>query len=121
MSELWFRAPYKRLLQKGLVTTTLRAGDRRKPEPKGYKVGEIIRLKIILNPGESNPRFDPWQTTIKILELRVKKIGELGKAELLGSPPDAKTKEAVKYNLGVFYNKEFTNKDVVTVIKFKYI
>lgn len=125
--ELWWRYPYRRLLQKQLVTLAIRPGDRRLPNPKGTREGDIINLRILLKPGDEEPnlcrlpKLDNFLTSAKISKITVKKWSEVADKDLLGASPDCLTKEGAWYNLGLIYNKEIADNDLVSLIRFEYI
>lgn len=125
MYELWFRETYKTLIQNRQIRLALRPGDRRYPQPKGAKVGDLAMIKILKRPGieEQNiqPIFDNFETTVRIKEIVVKPIGELDNDELKACSPDCQTKEVAKYHLGLIYNREFTDDDIVSIVYFDYI
>jgi len=125
MYELWFRETYKTLIQIRRVRLALRPGDRRYPQPKGVKEGDLAKIKILKRPGieEQNipPLFDDFETIVRIRKIAVKKLGELNNEELKTCSPDCQTKEVAKYHLGLIYNREFNDDDLISVIHFDYI
>ncbi|HSU73039.1 MAG TPA: shikimate kinase [Candidatus Binatia bacterium] len=120
--ELWFRQTYKPMIVEKSLTTAVRPGERVLPAPKGTYAGETARVRILSEPGTDNslPRFDEYATSVLIDSIDVKKISDLLPSELLGSSPDARDSESVKYHLGLIYNRQFKNEDVVSVLKFSY-
>ncbi len=123
--ELWFRVVYKQLIKNKKLTAALRPGNRISPHPKGTKVGEKVTLRIVLKPGDDETRQsaildNKFKKNAQITALTVKPLGQLTKKDFLGMSPDCQSLEDAKYHLGLIYNKIFSNKDLVTIIRWKY-
>lgn len=123
--ELWFRAAFKSALQRGEITTAIRPGDRRYPSPKGTRAGELVRIRILSKPGDEQkgtmPEFDSFESLARIKRIEVKRLGELKKSELEKCLPNCQDKEKARHELGLIYNKEFNDNDIVSIIYFNYI
>lgn len=123
--ELWFRAPYKNLIRDKKLTLALRPGDRSYPNPKGVREGEIARVRIITKPGDEargiQPEFDSFETPIRIKEVAVKRLGELETNELIGYLPGCQDRERARHELGLIYNREFKDDEIVSILRFEYI
>lgn len=125
MYELWWRFPYKKDLQEKKVTLAIRPGDRRCPNPKGVCEGEKIRNRVLAQPGNEQenilPIFDSYSNYAIIRKITVMPWSKLRDSDLAGASPDCRTKEAVWYNLGLTYNREMTNNDLVSLLQFEYV
>ncbi|MBI4142083.1 shikimate kinase [Candidatus Woesearchaeota archaeon] len=120
--ELWFRKVYKPLIESKQLTTIIRPGVRIRPEPKGTFPGEIARVRILVEPGTQNslPRFDDYATTVTIKEIKIKNLGEVTSQDLIGSSPETATPEAVKYHLGLIYNRILRENDKISLLYLQY-
>lgn len=117
--ELWFREDEKETIKNHRITATVRAGDRtaETADPKGgYKEGGFIALKIKKADGQ----FDPLETWAVVYSTENKMIGEIEPKDLKGTPLKIKTKMELIEKLKRLYGKEFTNNDVVTIVRFEY-
>ncbi|MBI2674751.1 MAG: hypothetical protein HYX22_03395 [Candidatus Yanofskybacteria bacterium] len=118
-NELWFREDEKELLQNKVITASVRVGDRtaETDDPKnGYREGRFIRIKI----QKEDKEFDPWQTTVVVYAAEKKTLGEIEPADLEGTPLLPKTKAELVEKLKRLYGKDFTDSDVVTIVRFEY-
>jgi hypothetical protein len=125
MYELWWRFPYKNDLRERKVTLAIRPGDRRRPKSKGVSEGETIRNRVLAKPGNEDkgelPIFDSYSNYAKVCKIKVLPWSELCDADLKGATLDCLTKDAVWHNLGLTYNREMTNNDLVSLIEFEYV
>lgn len=125
MYELWFRKNYLEPIKNKTMLAAVRPGDRRSPNPKGTREQERIRIRIIEKPGsESNhipPTFLNFCRYAEITEITVKPIGELAPAELRYCSRDSKTSAQVKQHLFSIYGHSFNDKDIITVLRWKYL
>lgn len=123
--ELWFRASYHDDLARKSMHAAVRPGDRRSPLPKGTRIGEIARVRIIIKPGSEEdgipPIFNGFQIRVKITDLVVKTIGELSRDDLRACSQDARSVKAVKRHLQKIYHRDFGDRDLVTVIHWEYL
>lgn len=123
--ELWFRYVYKTLIKDKAIHVALRPNDRRYPMPKGTRAGELAVIKIIKTPGDEEsgikPVFSEFEQKIKITKIVVKKLGDLKQKELRTCSPDCRDKKMAKYHLGLIYNREFGNDDLVSLVYFDYM
>jgi hypothetical protein len=125
MYEFWMRLAYRDLIVSRKITTLVRPGDRRAGKPKGVRVGEKARLRLILRPGSEKKGIPPvladFEIPARVTAVTVKAIGKITKADLAGSSPDAGNKEAVKCHLGLIYNRSFSDDDEATIIRLEYL
>ncbi len=123
--ELWFRAPYQKDFENKSIFSAVRPGDRRFPMPKGTRVGEIARIRIIEIPGSeeynTKPIFNNFKSYVKIGNLIVKRIGELSAEDIRFASEDSRTPEDVKKHLEKIYGRNFNDQDTVTVIQWTYV
>lgn len=123
--ELWFRMPYEKELADESIHAAVRPGDRRLPAPKGTRVGEAVRVRIIVEPGSEElniqPVFNRFETHVRITDLVVKTIGELSGDDLRFCSQDARNAEAVKSHLQKIYHRDFGDEELVTVIHWEYL
>ncbi|MBI2670161.1 MAG: hypothetical protein HYX20_03385 [Candidatus Yanofskybacteria bacterium] len=118
-NELWFREDEKNLLQNKLITASVRVGDRTAEtvDPKnGYKEGRFIRIKI----QKEDKEFDLWQTSAVVYAAEKKTLGEIEPKDLAGTPLKTKTKTELVEKLKRLYGKEFTDDEIVTIVRFEY-
>jgi shikimate dehydrogenase len=125
MYELWFRAVYQKDLARRKIHAAVRPGDRRFPLPKGMRIGEVARIRIIVKPGSEEhgiaPAFNGFETRVRITDLVVKTIGELSRDDLRHCSEDARTGESVKKHLQEIYGRHFDDKEPVTVVHWEYL
>lgn len=117
--ELWFREDEKELVERHRIGTTVRAGDRteKTTDPKGgYREGRFITLKIRKADGE----FDPLETGAVVYSAEKKILGEIEPKDLEGTPLKTKTKAELVEKLKQLYGREFTDNDIVTIVRFEY-
>jgi len=117
--ELWFRENEKELIAEHRFTATVRAGDRtaETADPKGgYREGGFITLKIQKSDGQ----FDPLETGAVAYSVEKKALGEIGPEDLEGTPLPQKTKAELIEKLTRLYGRDFTDSDVVTIVRFEY-
>lgn len=123
--ELWFRRVFGPLVEAKTLTLAIRPGDRRRPNGKGTEVGERIRVRILEYPGHEKlgiePIFEDIIADAVITAITVKPIGEINEEDLVGAAPNCQTRQGVYYDLGLIYNQVFTEDDVVSLVRFRYI
>lgn len=123
--ELWFRRVFQPFLEAKTMTAALRPGDRKFPNIKGTKVGDIVKVKIILSPGDENRGIeavlDSFEALVKIEVLVKKRIEDLVKEDFVGMSLDCHDKESAKLHLGLIYNRVFFDDDIITVIRWNFI
>ena len=122
--ELWFRAPYQEDLIHKKISAAIRPGDRRFPLPKGARIDELAKIKIIVKPGVEKvnipPVFNGFEMSVKITNLVVRTIGELKYNDLYRCSCDTQNAEAVKKHLSRIYGRNFEDKEIVTIIYWEY-
>ena len=117
--EIWCRDYEKELIEKKLIHATIRAGDRGEgtADPKGaYMPGSIVRLRI-QNPDGS---FDPYEAKIIIISAEAKKLKDIKAEEMIDNPPECRSRDECRRILKLFYERDFSDSDLVTIIKFDY-
>lgn len=123
--ELWFRDIYKNSLKDKKTTMAIRPGDRRYPNPKGAKEGELARIRVLSKPGNEEkgimPEFDSFESLVRINKIKVYRLGDLKDSELQNCLPNCQDKEKIKIELAMIYGKEFSNNDIISIIYFEYI
>jgi len=126
--EMAFRKIYKDLVANEKITTVFRPGKRVCGDFRGYCLGEIVTIRTIEQVGADwaslAPKFDNnFFKKIEITGTTTFKIKELTEADFVGSSPDIKDIESLKYHLGTIYNLSIEDVDedaIVTKIQFKY-
>ncbi len=93
-------------------TATIRLGDK---SPK-YKKGMIVQ---VLAGQRYSPREKIFDAVIDKVE--VKKIGELSPREIEHDNPEIRRPDEMTRFLGQLYNREITEDETVTVIRFSQI
>lgn len=123
--ELWFRLPYNEDLAREMIHACVRPGDRRSPLPKGTRIGEITKIRIIAIPGSEErgimPTFTAFEALIRITDVAVKTIGELTSDDLRDCSWDARTGRDVKQHLEKIYGRSFGDRELVTLIRWDYL
>ncbi len=123
--ELWFRSQYEDVLAKKSIRSAVRPGDRRFPMPKGAKIGEVSRVRIIVRPGSeqygTSPTFNAFEAYVLITRLVVKTIENLISDDLRSCSSDARDGAAVKEHLRRIYQRGFSDHEIITVVHWEYI
>ncbi|MBI2100502.1 MAG: hypothetical protein HYT47_00555 [Candidatus Vogelbacteria bacterium] len=117
--ELWFQEAEEELIAEHRITATVRAGDRtaETPDPKGgYREGGFITLKI----QKADGRFDPLETKAVAYSVEKRILREIEPDDLQGTPLKQKTKAELIEKLKRLYGRDFTDSDVVTIVRFEY-
>lgn len=117
--ELWFRENEKELIERKEITATIRVGDRtlETEDPKGgYREGRFITLKIQKEDGE----FDPLEMVAVPHSVQKKRLGDIEPSDLEGTPLATKTRSELIEKLKRLYGREFTDDDIVTIVRFEY-
>ena len=99
-------------LRSGRKTATIRLGDK---SPK-YKKGMIV---AVLAGSRYSPRQKIFDAVIDKVE--VKTLGELSPRDIEHDNPEIRRPEEMATFLGQLYNREVTQADTVTVIRFSEI
>ncbi len=120
--EFWFRKEYSDLLHDRQLTCFVRPGIRLAPAPKGTRIGERVLVRFLEKPGtpHSDPELNPFMAEAVVMDLRIKKIGEMDAADFQGSAPDASSQEGVIAQLERIYGQRFGIDDTVTVFRIAY-
>lgn len=107
--EIAFRAPYRDLLVRRLVTTVFRPGNRVFPRWRGYKPGEVVTARVIEVPGSDElgvpPLFQDLRIPVRIVGLSVTPIGALERSAFAGSSPDVHDVESLIAHLHEIYRR----------------
>ncbi len=123
--ELWFRSGYEDALAKKSIQSAVRPGDRRSPMPKGAKIGELTRVRIIIKPGSephgTQPLFNDFESYVRITRLEVKAIRNLTGDDLRLCSEDSQDRAAVKEHLRNIYRRTFGDHEIVTIVYWEYI
>ena len=99
-------------LRTGRKTATIRLGDK---SPK-YKKGMIVTVLVGTRYGAREKIFDAV-----IDKVEVKPLGELSPREIEHDNPEIRRPEEMATFLSQLYNREVTQEDTVTVIRFSQI
>jgi hypothetical protein len=99
-------------LRAGRKTATIRLGDK----AAKYRKGMIVQ---VLAGARYSPREKVFEAVIDKVE--VKTLGELSPREIEHDNPEIRRTEEMATFLGQLYNREVTNDDTVTVIRFSKI
>lgn len=124
--EMAFRARYRDLLLRRVLTTVFRPGDRIYPNWRGYSEGEIVTARVIARPGSDElgvaPKFEGIRIPIKIKKISVTPIDALERRDFAGSSPDVFDAPSLAAHLYGIYGRPlaaFGNQ--VTRIEFAYL
>jgi hypothetical protein len=99
-------------LRSGRKTATIRLGDK----SGKYKKGMVVR---VLCGVRYSPREHVFDAVIDKVE--VKTLGELSPREIEHDNPEIRRPEEMAHFLGQLYNREITELDTVTLIRFSQI
>jgi hypothetical protein len=99
-------------LRSGRKTATIRLGDK----AGKYKKGMIVQ---VLAGARFGPREKVFEAVIDKVE--VKRLGELSPREIEHDNPEIRRTEEMAGFLGQLYNREVSEEDTVTVIRFSQI
>jgi hypothetical protein len=99
-------------LRSGRKTATIRLGDK----SGKYKKGMIVQ---VLAGARYSPREKVFDAVIDKVE--VKRLVDLSPREIEHDNPEIRHNEEMAHFLGQLYNREVTNDDTVTVIRFSQI
>jgi hypothetical protein len=90
-------------------TATIRLGDKSKKYSKGMIVSVLVGARY-------GPRQHVFDAVIDKVE--VKRLGELSPREIEHDNPEVRRTEEMAHFLGQIYNREVTEEDIVTIIRF---
>jgi hypothetical protein len=93
-------------------TATIRLGDK----SAKYKKGMIVTVLVGVRYGQREKVFDAV-----IDKVDVKRLGELSPREIEHDNPEIRRADELAHWLGQLYNREVTEEDTVTVIRFSQI
>ena len=99
-------------LRTGRKTATIRLGDK---SPK-YKKGMIVTVLVGTRYGQREKIFDAV-----IDKIDVKRLGDLSPREIEHDNPEIRRADELARWLGQLYNRDVTEDDTVTVIRFSQI
>ena len=99
-------------LRTGRKTATIRLGDK---SPK-YKKGMIVTVLVGTRYGAREKIFDAV-----IDKVEVKTLGELSPNEIEHDNPEIRRVEEMAQWLGTLYNRDVSESDLITVIRFSEI
>jgi hypothetical protein len=99
-------------LRSGRKTATIRLGDKRQK----YKKGMVV---AVLCGHRYSPREKVFDAVIDKVE--VKRLGELSQREIEHDNPELRRAEEMAQFLGALYNREVTEDELVTLIRFSAI
>ncbi len=124
--EMAFRRQYEGMLVAQTLTTVFRPGDRRWPNWRGYRLGEIVTGRVITQPGSDAlgiaPKFTPARIPIEIIGITVLAPDALTADDFAGSSPDVYDAATLLAHLVEIYGQPLsTFGDLVTRIQFTYV
>jgi len=96
-------------LRSGRKTATIRLGDKSVKYKKGMVVQVLVGLRY-------SPRQKVFDAVIDKVE--VKRLSELSPREIEHDNPEIRRNDEMATFLGQLYNREVTEEDIVTVIRF---
>ena len=99
-------------LRSGRKTATIRLGDK---SPK-YKKGLLVTVLCGARYGQRERIFDAVVDKVEVKQLR-----DLSPREIEHDNPELRRTEELAHFLGQLYNREVTENDIVTVIRFSQI
>ena len=99
-------------LRRGRKTATIRLGDKSRKYQKGMIVSVLVGARY-------GPRQHVFDAVIDKVE--VKRLAELSPREIEHDNPEVRRLEEMSHFLSQLYNREVTDDDTVTVIRFSAI
>jgi hypothetical protein len=90
-------------------TATIRLGDKSKKYSKGMIVSVLVGARY-------GPRQHVFDAVIDKVE--VKRLGDLSPREIEHDNPEVRRTEEMAHFLGQIYNRDVTEDDIVTIIRF---
>ncbi|MDQ3671362.1 MAG: ASCH domain-containing protein [Actinomycetota bacterium] len=99
-------------LRSGRKTATIRLGDK---SPK-YRKGLIVTVLCGVRYGQRDKIFDAVIDKVEVKQLR-----DLSPREIEHDNPELRRTEEMAHFLGQLYNREVSEDDIVTVIRFSQI
>ena len=99
-------------LRRGRKTATIRLGDK----SAKYRKGMVVQVLVGARFGPRDKVFDAV-----IDKVAVKTLGELSPREIEHDNPEIRHAEEMAHFLGTLYNREVSEGDIVTVIRFSAI
>lgn len=124
--EIAFRKEYEELVLERALTTVFRPGNRKYPNWRGYKLGEVVTARIIEECGsdemEVPPVFNDHKVKAQITDLQVMAIDELSQVDFAGSSPDVSCVKSLEEHLAYIYRQPIEAYDrEITRISLSYI
>lgn len=120
--ELWIRpTPWamlrelQRLIKRGELTRTPRLGDRTPGQPKGYRIGRQVILRLLDSHGRQQ-----LSRHVAVTDLIVRRLQELMETDLTGCGPAYRTWGDVQRALALFEKRPVLPHEPVTIVAFTY-
>ena len=108
----FYSAVFGDQLKRGRKTATIRLGDK----SRKYQKGMIVAVLVGARYGPRQHVFDAVIDKVEVKELR-----ELSPREIEHDNPEIRRPEEMAHFLGQLYNREVSDGDTVTVIRFSAI
>ena len=99
-------------LRSGRKTATIRLGDKSGKYRKGMVVQVLVGVRY-------SPREKVFEAVIDKVD--VKRLGELSPREIEHDNPEIRRTEEMAHFLGQLYNREVSEDEIVTVIRFSQV
>ena len=123
--EIWIRKVYEPEIMGGKLTRLFKPENRMYPNPKGFKIGEEIKIRVVEVPCHDNqecvPVLSKEYKKAFIKNLAVIDIDMLKKKDFLGASKDITDIASLRYHLGILYNRAPGSFKKITIIDIKYI
>jgi hypothetical protein len=127
--EIWFRKIYADLVKARRVTTIFRPGKRLEDDPKGFREGETLQIRIIDNVGADWANLygevvKDFVMPVRVVAITARPLGSFTPEDFSGSTPDVYSKESLFYQLGILYNfspAEIGDDTLITRTRFEYL
>lgn len=124
--EMAFRLTYEPLLLNRSLTTVFRPGDRRWPKWRGYRPGETVTARLIVQSGSDAlgipPIFNALRMRIQIEAIDVLAPTDLRPEDFAGSSPDVHDEASLRAHLFDIYGQPLEAVgDIISRIRFRYV
>jgi hypothetical protein len=123
--EIWLRKVYEPEIISGLLTRIFKPGNRNYPNPKGFKIGEEIKIRVVDIPGNDETKCIPvvkdYYRNATIDSIKVTDLNSLKKEDFIGASTDIYNNISLRYNLGLLYNDIPESFDKISIIDIKYL
>jgi hypothetical protein len=122
--EIWMRKVYEPEVFNGSLTRIFKPENRLHPNPKGFRLKENIKIRIVETPGNdttgSMPVVSQNYRKATIENIIVTDIKNLRPKDFKGASRDITDITGLRYNLGLIYDRVPESFNTITIIDIRY-